>query len=126
MRALWEAVAGAEPRLERWIKSGAAELEVARLPRPAWPIVAGSVARAAARQRRALLVLVPGPDRFANELRLWLAGSPATHVFAEVAVSFLDRPPAFDDGGRSRARPSRVATCWTRPSSCGRARGPTR
>ena len=27
---------------------------------------------------------------------MWLAGRPAPHVFAEVAVSFLDRPPAFD------------------------------
>ena len=102
MRALWEAVVGAEPRLERWLNSGAAELEVARLPRPAWPIVAGSVARAAAKQGKALLVLVPGPDRFADELRLWLAGSPATHVFAEVAVSFLDRPPAFDEAVNQR------------------------
>ncbi|HKC83256.1 MAG TPA: hypothetical protein VKD46_04595, partial [bacterium] len=102
MRALWEAVVGAEPRLERWLKSGAAELEVARLPRPAWPILAGSVARAAARQGKALLVLVPAPDRFADDLRPWLAGSPAPHVFTEVAVSFLDRPPAFDDAVNQR------------------------
>jgi transcription-repair coupling factor (superfamily II helicase) len=49
-----------------------------------------------------LVVLVPGPDRFADELRLWLAGRPATHVFAEVSVSFLDRPPAHDDAVNKR------------------------
>jgi transcription-repair coupling factor (superfamily II helicase) len=47
-------------------------------------------------------VLVPGPDRFADELRLWLGGRPATQVFAEVAVSFLDRPPAFDEAVNRR------------------------
>src|SRR5258708_4525723 len=30
-------------------------------------------------------------------MRLWLAGLPPTNVFAEVSVSFLDRPPAFDE-----------------------------
>jgi transcription-repair coupling factor (superfamily II helicase) len=70
---------------------------VGRLPRSAWAIVAGSVARACHTRGRSLLVLVPAPDRFADELRPWLAGRPATHVFAEVAVSFLDRPPAHDD-----------------------------
>jgi transcription-repair coupling factor (superfamily II helicase) len=94
---LWRAIIAAEPRLERWLARPASELEVARLPRPAWPIVAAAVARAAIAERRSLLILVPSPDRFADELRLWLAGSPATHVFAEVAVSFLDRPPAFDE-----------------------------
>jgi len=49
-----------------------------------------------------LLVLVSGPDRFADELRPWLAGRPATHVFAEVAVSFLDRPPASDEAVNKR------------------------
>src|SRR5207248_8332303 len=102
MTALWEAVFGAEPRLKRWLGSARSELEVSRLQRPAWPIVAGTVARAAAGEGKAVLILVPGPDRFADELRLWLAGSPATHVFAEVAVSFLDRPPAFDEAVNRR------------------------
>ncbi|OLC01633.1 MAG: hypothetical protein AUI15_04975 [Actinobacteria bacterium 13_2_20CM_2_66_6] len=97
MTALWRGVIDSEARLGRWIERGASELEVARLPRPAWPIVAGAVARAAAERGRQVLVLVPGPERFADDLRLWLAGTPATHVFAEVAVSFLDRPPAFDE-----------------------------
>ncbi|TMF37564.1 MAG: transcription-repair coupling factor [Chloroflexi bacterium] len=99
---LWEAAVNAEPRLERWIRGGSSELEVARLPRSAWPVVAGSVARAAARSGRPMLILVPGPERFADELRLWLAGQPATHVFAEVAVSLLDRPPAFDESVNRR------------------------
>src|SRR5258708_948597 len=30
-------------------------------------------------------------------MRLWLAGLPPANVFAEVSVSFLDRPPAFDE-----------------------------
>jgi transcription-repair coupling factor (superfamily II helicase) len=97
MTELWRGVVQSEPRLERWLARGASELEVARLPRPAWPIVGGAVARAAADRGRTVLVLVPGPDRFVDELRLWLAGRPSTYVFAEVAVSFLDRPPAFDE-----------------------------
>jgi transcription-repair coupling factor (superfamily II helicase) len=46
---------------------------------------------------RSVLVLVPAPERFAEELRPWLAGHPAAYVFSEVAISFLDRPPAFDE-----------------------------
>src|SRR5947209_12080321 len=102
MTRLWEGVAGSEPRLQRWLGGQVSELEVARLPRSAWAIVAGSVARACAERGNPLLVLVPGPDRFADELRMWLAGRPATHVFAEVAVSFLDRPPAFDEAVNRR------------------------
>jgi transcription-repair coupling factor (superfamily II helicase) len=75
---------------------------VARLPRPAWPIVAGAVVRACEAARRPVLILVPAPDRFGDELRPWLAGHPQVHVFAEVAVSFLDRPPAFDDSVNKR------------------------
>jgi transcription-repair coupling factor (superfamily II helicase) len=99
---LWERTIGAAPRLERWLASAPAELSVGRLPRSAWAIVAGSVARACQARARPLLVLVPAPDRFADELRPWLAGTPATHVFAEVAVSFLDRPPAIDDAVNKR------------------------
>src|SRR5213594_3754447 len=102
MTALWKEVIASEARLARWVERGGGELNVARLPRPAWPIVAGSIARGLAARGRQLLILVPGPDRFAGELRLWLAGRPSTYVFAEVAVSFLDRPPAFDEAVNRR------------------------
>src|SRR5207249_1966603 len=36
-------------------------------------------------------------SRFLGDLRPWLAGRPQAHLFAEVTVSFLDRPPAFDE-----------------------------
>ncbi len=77
-------------------------MQVARLPRPGWPIVAGAVARASVEGGKPVLVLVQNPDRFADELRMWLAGNPKTHVFAEVGVSFLDRPPAFDEAVNRR------------------------
>jgi transcription-repair coupling factor (superfamily II helicase) len=99
---LWERTIEAAPRLERWLAASPSELGVGRLPRSAWAIVAGSVARACHARGRPLLVLVPAPDRFAEELRPWLAGRPATHVFAEVGVSFLDRPPASDDAVNKR------------------------
>ncbi len=103
MTSLWEGTLGAAPKLERWLEGGSAtELRVARLPRAAWPIVAGSAARWCAGRGRSLLVLVSAPDRFADELRPWLAGAPPAHVFAEVAVSFLDRPPAFDEAVSKR------------------------
>ena len=94
---LWEAATGASPVLQRWLASPRETLSAGRLPRAAWPIVAASIARAVTATSRSLLVLTPSPDRFAAELRLWLGGTPSTHVFAEVGVSFLDRPPAFDD-----------------------------
>ena len=99
---LWEAAAGAEAKLADWINRASEELEVARLPKPAWPIVAGSITRAIAARGRSVLILVPGPERFAEELRLWLAGDPPTYVFAEVGISFLDRPPAFDEAVNRR------------------------
>ncbi|MGH7764557.1 MAG: transcription-repair coupling factor [Candidatus Dormibacteraceae bacterium] len=103
MSSLVEATLEAAPRLRRWLDSGdSSELRIARLPRAAWPIVAGSVARSVAGRGRSVLVLTPAPDRFADELRPWLAGVPSTHVFAEVAVSFLDHPPAFDDAVNKR------------------------
>ncbi|HEY8635115.1 MAG TPA: transcription-repair coupling factor [Candidatus Dormibacteraeota bacterium] len=102
MSTLWESTVGAAPKLERWLGSAPSELTVGRLPRSAWAIVAGSLARACHERGTPLLVLVPGPDRFADELRPWLAGRPATHVFAEVAVSFLDRPPASDEAVNKR------------------------
>ena len=100
MTELWRQ-ATSDPRLQAWLDRGG-ELEVARLPRSAWPIVAAALARACAERGKPLLILVPGPERFAEEMRTWLAGRPATHVFAEVAVSFLDRPPAFDDAVNKR------------------------
>ncbi len=102
MSLLWERTLRAEPALERWLAGGPSELSAARLPRSAWAIVAGSLARACQARGRSLLVLVPGPDRFADDMRVWLAGNPSTHVFAEVAVSFLDRPPASDDAVNKR------------------------
>jgi transcription-repair coupling factor (superfamily II helicase) len=90
------------PELRRWLEAPASELQVGRLPRAAWAILAGSVIRASAARGRSVLVLVPAPDRFADELRPWLAGRPSTHVFAEVAVSFLDRPPAADEAVSKR------------------------
>ena len=102
MTKLWAAVVGAAPQLAGWIGRGSGRLDVARLPRPAWPIVAGAVARAITERGVSVVILVPGPDRFADELRVWLAGNPATHVFAEVGVSFLDRPPAFDEAVNRR------------------------
>ena len=97
MTTLWEATIAAEPALKRWLNAPQSSLHIARLPRAAWPIVAGSIAREITARRRSLLVLTSTPDRFADELRTWLAGRLAIHVFAEVSVSFLDRPPAFDE-----------------------------
>ncbi|HEV2030260.1 MAG TPA: transcription-repair coupling factor [Candidatus Dormibacteraeota bacterium] len=93
---LWKRTISAAPALERWIRGAPSRLDVSRLPKAAWPIIAGAVARAFAAQRRSVLILVPAPERFADELRPWLAGSPPVHVFAEIGISFLDRPPAFD------------------------------
>ncbi|HEY1421419.1 MAG TPA: DEAD/DEAH box helicase, partial [Candidatus Dormibacteraeota bacterium] len=103
MTSLWEGTLEAAPKLKRWLDAGGpTELQVARLPRASWPIVAGSVARWCSGRGRSLLVLASAPDRFAEELRPWLAGAPPAHVFAEVAVSFLDRPPAFDEAVSKR------------------------
>jgi transcription-repair coupling factor (superfamily II helicase) len=102
MSLLWKGTVEAAPALERWIAGGEGELNVAHLPRAAWPIVAGAVARALAALRRPVLILVPAPERFADELRPWLSGRPPVHVFAEIGISFLDRPPAFDDSVNKR------------------------
>ena len=102
MSTLWERTVALSPGLAQWLDGSASEFRIGRLPRAAWPIVAGSVARACEARGRSLLVLVSAPDRFADELRPWLAGRPATHVFAEVAVSFLDRPPASDPAVNKR------------------------
>ena len=93
---------GASPRLEGWVARGSSEVHVARLPRPAWPIVAGAVVRASVERGKPVLVLVQNPERFAEDLRMWLAGNPKTYVFGEIGVSFLDRPPAFDEAVNRR------------------------
>ncbi|TMB40804.1 MAG: hypothetical protein E6J53_10820, partial [Chloroflexi bacterium] len=98
---LWQTIIAAEPKLERWLRDGG-RLQVGRLPRSAWPIVAGSLARAALERGRPVLVLAAAPERFADELRLWLNGRPSTYAFAEITVSFLDRPPAFDESVSKR------------------------
>jgi len=102
LSTLWESTISAAPALERWVGGRSSQLDVGRLPRPAWPIVAGALARACAALRRSLVILVPAPERFADELRPWLAGHPSVHVFSEVGVSFLDRPPAFDESVNKR------------------------
>jgi transcription-repair coupling factor (superfamily II helicase) len=102
MSKLWTRTIDAVPALERWLLAPRGELRVGLLPRSAWAIVAGSVTRAAAAGGRTVVVLAPAPDRFCDELRPWLAGHPAAFVFAEVAVSFLDKPPAFDEAVNKR------------------------
>jgi transcription-repair coupling factor (superfamily II helicase) len=100
--SLWKSIVASAPELDSWVAGTPAEIEVGRLPRPAWPIVAGAVARASSARRRPVLILVPAPERFADELRPWLAGYPPVRVFAEVGISFLDRPPAFDEAVNKR------------------------
>jgi transcription-repair coupling factor (superfamily II helicase) len=102
LTTLLEKTLEAAPEVRRWVSKATGGLRVARLPRPAWPIVAGAVARSFADAGRPLLILAPAPDRFCDELRPWLAGRPPVYVFAEVAVSFLDRPPAFDEAVNKR------------------------
>ena len=116
MSALGQQALDVAPGLRRWVTQGEGELRVARLPRPAWPIVAGAVARALADAGRSVLILAPAPDRFCDDLRPWLAGRPAAFVFAEVAVSFLDRPPAFDDSVDKRLEALNALADRTSPS----------
>ncbi|MDR0359428.1 MAG: transcription-repair coupling factor [bacterium] len=86
-----------DSRVRGWLEGPpGSPLALASLPRPAWPIVTGAIARGAAASGRPVLVLAPSPQRFLEELRPWLAGRPRSTLFAEVTVSFLDRPPAFD------------------------------
>ncbi len=75
---------------------------VSRLPVGAWALVAGALVRQAKAEGRTALVLVRHPDRFLAELRPWLAGTPPTYLFAELATSPLDRPPAVDPAVSSR------------------------
>jgi hypothetical protein len=92
----WLASVG-EPGPGSSASSRSSPLRLQRLPRAAWPIVVAATARAAAKDGRSVLVLAPGPGRLVNELRPWLSGRPSTFRFPEVTVSFLDRPPAFDE-----------------------------
>jgi len=117
MTTLWERTLDAAPELRRWTSSRVTDaLRIARLPRPVWPIVAGAVARALADSGRSILILVPAPDRFADDLRPWLAGRPPAYVFAEVAISFLDRPPAFDEAVSKRMEALNALAAGTSPS----------
>ena len=52
MSSLWKSTIAATPELDRWIADSSTDLEVGRLPRPAWPIIAGAVVRACAARRR--------------------------------------------------------------------------
>jgi transcription-repair coupling factor (superfamily II helicase) len=113
---LWERTLDAAPQLRGWTKRGSGELRVARLPRPAWPIVAGAVARVVSDAGRSVLILAPAPERFLDELRPWLARRPPAYVFAEVAVSFLDRPPAFDEAVNKRLEALNAFADTTSPS----------
>jgi len=99
LTALWERLfeSAGGGSLASWLASPRGSFAASRLPRAAWPLLAGTLARAAAAQGRSLAVLAPGPERLFNELRPWLAGTPPAHLFAEVHVNFLDRPPAFDE-----------------------------
>ncbi len=99
MKPFWERIAeaGSSERMAAWLEGGQPSgAGLARLPRGGWAPLAGSLARAARRRGRPLLVLAPHPERLWTELRPWLGGSMPLHLFAEVTVSFLDRPPAFD------------------------------
>ena len=95
MSTLWEQTF--DGALREWFARSGALLRVGQLPRSAWPLVVGAVARASAEAGRSILVLSPGPARLIADLRPWLAGRPSVYYFAEVTVSFLDRPPAFDE-----------------------------
>src|SRR5438094_9580541 len=123
MTALWQAAVEASPPLARWLERPDERLRVSRVPRAAWPIVAASIARDLAARGRSLLVLVPAPERFAGDLRPWLAGRPPVHGFAEVAVSFLDRPPAFDHAASLRLEaPSPLTAAGGQPGVVAAAR----
>ena len=95
MSSLWERTF--DGALRDWLARPAGSLRTGRLPRSAWPLVVSAVARGAAQARLPLLVLCPEPARFVKALRPWLAGRPSVYHFAEVTVSFLDRPPAFHE-----------------------------
>jgi transcription-repair coupling factor (superfamily II helicase) len=99
---LWERALDASRELRAWATQVKGELDIVRLPRPAWPIVAGALGRSLSDAGRSVLILAPAPDRFCDDLRPWLAGRPPAYVFAEVGISFLDRPPAFDEAVNKR------------------------
>src|ERR1700682_688019 len=102
MSSLWKSTIAAAPALERWIAGQSKDLEAGKLPTPARPTTAVARAPPCPARPRPVLILVPAPERFADELRPWLAGYPPVRVFAEVGISFLDRPPAFDESVNRR------------------------
>ena len=97
MSKLWRAVL--DGPLAAWLTAvrTPSSLRVGRIPTGAWPLLAGAAARAWVESGRTAVILVPHPERFLRELRPWLGGEPPSYLFAEIAVSFLDRPPAFDE-----------------------------
>ncbi len=88
--------------LRRWVEGGGGHRAVHSLPRAAWVALTAALARAAHTAGRPVLVLSPNPERVLDELRPWLAGRPRAVLFSEVLVSFLDRPPAFDQAVSQR------------------------
>jgi transcription-repair coupling factor (superfamily II helicase) len=68
-------------------------------------------------------VLVQGPERFLGLIRPWLAGRPASHVFAEVDVSFLDRPPAQDEAVGRRLQALAALAAWEEAGQAQRSSG---
>jgi transcription-repair coupling factor (superfamily II helicase) len=116
LSTLWEGLLGllrasAGEALEVGSGSGRV-VRFGSVPRAAWAPLAGSVARAAGAAGVPCLVLVPGPERFLGLIRPWLAGRPASHLFAEVGVSFLDRPPAQDEAVGRRLEALAALAAW--------------
>ncbi|MBJ7602499.1 MAG: transcription-repair coupling factor [Candidatus Dormibacteraeota bacterium] len=79
-------------------------LSVGRLPRPAWAPLSAVLSHWATGQLPTLpvIVLCSHPARLRDELRLWLTSGPSALLFAEITVSLLDRPPAFDEAVAQR------------------------
>ena len=97
-RPIWRALTQGDSALAAWLGGQSrGELELTGVPAAGWGLLAASLAAWAIERRRTLLVLVPAPDRFLPEVRAWAAQGSRAHLFAEVHVSFLDRPPAHDD-----------------------------
>src|SRR5262249_27626373 len=89
--------------LRSWIERGDGRPRaVHSLPRASWAALAASLVRAAHTAGRPVLLLTANPERFLDELRPWLGGRPRAVLFSEVQVSFLDRPPAFDQAVSQR------------------------
>src|SRR2546428_11530531 len=94
MSALGQQALDVAPGLRRWVTQGEGELRVARLPRPAWPIVAGAGAPGPAGAGRSGLVPPPGPDPLFGGPRARPAGRAAGFGLPGGGGSFFARPPA--------------------------------